>query len=149
MSRIPLPSATALSHVSVQSIVNLQHFSCTGCIEARVLWRNAEALSRVSVQSTPTVPNLPPSSPPTSPQVLELPVTTTLHTMGTCSENLHRVGNTIENSYSVCSPCSPALLSRLPVITLSSFLFFYYGHKFDSAFALTPWPKVGLRHSVE
>ena len=68
------PLATALSHVSVQSIVNLQHFSCTGCIEARVLWRNAEALSRVSVQSTPTVPNLPPSSPPTSLQVLELPL---------------------------------------------------------------------------
>ena len=32
-----------------------------------VLWRNADALSRVSVQSTPTVPNLPPHHP----QVLE------------------------------------------------------------------------------
>ena len=33
-----------------------QTFERASCVEVRVVWRNASALSRVSVQSTPTVP---------------------------------------------------------------------------------------------
>ena len=39
------------------------------------------------------------------------------------------------------------LLCSLGFLWSSSF--FYYGHKFNSAFTLTPWPRVDLRHSVE
>ena len=37
-----------------------QTFERACCGEVRVVWRNASALSRVSVQSTPTVPGLRP-----------------------------------------------------------------------------------------
>ena len=37
-----------------------QTFERASCVEVRVVWRNASALSRVSVQSTPTVPGLRP-----------------------------------------------------------------------------------------
>ena len=104
------PLATALSHVSVQSIVNLQHFSCTGCIEARVLWRNAEALSRVSVQSTPTVPNLPPHHP----QVLEF--TRHVYTVQ-CTQHL---GNLLCFFFLLSTYC-PGLLRKLR--TVVDFLF--------------------------
>ena len=33
-----------------------QTFERASCVEVRVVWRNASVLSRVSVQSTPTVP---------------------------------------------------------------------------------------------
>ena len=36
-----------------------QTFERASCVEVRVVWRNASALSRVSVQSTPTVPKSP------------------------------------------------------------------------------------------